>query len=107
MKSWFQRNVNVGHWLIIATIAIGFISSNAIGNFTGDQTTEKVTKMEPEVIANVQHRSDDNIHMPFAEKVKVFVPRTEFEVVQEDVKELKVGQTKIYDLLLERLPKSD
>ena len=82
--AWLKKNVNVGHWLIIGTIVIGFISTNAVGNFSGSQTTKKVEAMEPKVTANVQHAGDANVHMPYAEKVKAFVPRKEFEVVQQD-----------------------
>ena len=102
--AWLKKNVNVGHWLIIGTIVIGFISTNAVGNFSGSQTTKKVEAMEPKVTANVQHAGDANVHMPYAEKVKAFVPRKEFEVVQQDVKDLKTGQKDIYDLLIDRLP---
>ena len=102
--AWLKRNVNVGHWLIIGTLVAGFISTNAIGRFTGGQTAAKVVVMEPKVTANVQHAGDANVHMPYAEKVKAFVPRKEFEVVQQDVKDLKTGQKDIYDLLIDRLP---
>jgi hypothetical protein len=104
MRNWFQKNVNVGHWIIIFTLIAGFIATNAVRVSANESTAQTVQKLEPQVIANDQHRTDENIHMPYAEKVKVFVPRTEFDDVKDDVKELKQGQQDIYNLLVERLP---
>jgi hypothetical protein len=128
MRSWFQKNVNVGHWIIIITIVVGFISTNAVRVYSGDLSAKMVISHDDEIELNtdfreqgfpfteekesqlnaaVSHGQDKNVHMPYSEKVKAFVPRTEFDVVKEDVKGLKDGQTKIYDLLLERLPASE
>ena len=37
----------------------------------------------------IQHPGNIDIHMPYSEKVKVFVPRTEIEAMKSDVSEIK------------------
>jgi len=123
---WLRANLNVGHIIIIVTIVIGFVSTQAVRVYSGEKLSETVEEhgddielnsdfrkqgfpftheKELELATSFQHAINDDVHMPFAEKVKVFVPRTEFEDVKRDVKDLKTGQADIMKLLLERLPK--
>jgi hypothetical protein len=119
--SWLKANLNVGHILILVTLAVGFIGSQAVDAFSGDLLTEAVAEnteeielnsdfrkegfpftheKEVELATSLNHATSDDVHMPMAEKIKVFVPRTEFEDVKSDIKELKEGQKQILEILL-------
>lgn len=37
----------------------------------------------------IHHVMDNEVHMPYSEKVKVFVPRTEIEALLQDIPEIK------------------
>ena len=39
---------------------------------------------------NDLHIEDSNLHMPFEQKVKIFVPRTEIKQMQDDISEIKL-----------------
>ncbi len=98
--SWLKTNISIGQWITIIVLVIGFVSSYAVETYKEEDIQKRVETMEPEVRANSTHRSNLDTHMPYSEKVKSFVPRTEFGVVQEDIREIK-GDIK---LILQRLP---
>ena len=98
--SWLKTNISIGQWATILVLIIGFVSSYAVETYKGEDIQKRVEIMEPEVRANSNHRINLDTHMPYSEKVKAFVSRTEFDVVQDDIREIK-GDIK---LILQRLP---
>ena len=98
--SWLKTNISIGQWITIIVLIMGFVSGYAVEAYKGKSIQKRVEIMEPEVRANSNHRINLDTHMPYSEKVKAFVSRSEFDVVQGDIREIK-GDIK---LILQRLP---
>ena len=128
--NWLKQNLNVGHVIIIALLIAGWVGQAYVSNYKQGIFAQEVLKLSgveigeiglntdyrkqghsfteanaDELVTAYAHAINKDVHMPYSEKVKIFVPRTEFDDVKEDVKELKQGQKDIMKLLLERLPK--
>ena len=99
-KVVFDNRVGIG-----TVVAITLAVSSLIGGYAiyGKTTVENKKTLEvvvPSISLNTNHRLDNDVHMPFQEKVKVFVPRTEFDVVKDDIKEIKAGQKEVLRILI-------
>jgi len=131
--AWLKQNVTVGNWIIIIVLIAGWIGQAYVSDYKRGIFADEIKKLDGVEVGEIELNSDyrkqghsftesddmsleiayshainKDVHMPFAEKVKVFVPRTEFETTVKHLEKVSVKQDKIYDLLIDmssRLPK--
>ena len=79
-KDYLKQNwLTFANFLILLTLAYN----------VGVSATELRKDVDTNKVNLIEHRQDLNVHMPFEEKIKVFVPRTEIEQMQGDISEIK------------------
>jgi len=104
-KLVFDNRIGIGTVVAITIAVASLIGGYAVYGQTTIDNEKAIEELVPAISLNTAHTLIEDIHMPFKEKVEVFVPRTEFDIVKQDVKDLKQGQKDIMAVLLERLPK--
>jgi len=123
---WLRKNITGSTIIILISIAVGAISTNAVKLYSNTLTEKKVAQHTAEIELNSDFRKaghpftateamklekaymvaiDENINMTYEQKIKAFVPRSEFDDMKENVRDIKEGQVAIMKLLLDRLPK--
>ena len=123
--AWMKQNISVGNIIVILILVGGWVSQYALDNYKMGLFAQEIVKLEGVEVGEINlntdyrkqghsftiekeqnlhasylHAISKDTHMPYAEKVKVFVPRTEFDVVKEDIKEIKAD----IKLILQKLP---
>jgi hypothetical protein len=99
-KLVFDNRIGVGTIVAITIAVASLIGGYAVYGKTTMENEEAIKELIPAVSLNTAHTLNTGVHMPFQEKVKAFVPRTEFDVVKDDIKDLKDGQAQIIKILL-------
>lgn len=88
------KRIKAETWIVIVTLIIGFISTNAVRAYKQDDQEVTLERHEEAIVLNSKHRIQ-------AEAQPEFVPRPEFDDVKEDIKEIKEGQKQMMQVLLE------
>jgi len=92
-RSYFKKN-----WLTMANFVIlilifffktGFTSGKEVQTIKGNisQNTESIVENTEDI---KEHEDDETVHMPFKEKIKIFVPRVELDSRLENIEKTLV-----------------
>jgi len=120
--TWFKENITIGNWIVILVMVFGFVTSYAERNmaFSTLETNDSAQDVKIELNSDYRkqghslseeksdkldvahaHSVNNDIHMPYSEKVKVFVPRTEFDITVRQLEKVSIKQDKIYDMVVD------
>ena len=99
-KLVFDNRIGIGTVIAITIAVASLIGGYAVYGQTTMDNEQAIKELIPAVSLNTTHTRNEDIHMPFQERVKVFVPRNEFDIVKDDIKDLKDGQKQIIKILL-------
>lgn len=92
-----------GGLVIFLITAFGFVLEKVTNNAVWkDDVEELMFDSQEQKINSVSHPTDEDVHMKFEEKIKVFVPRTEYMEHIKQFDNFNSKLDKIYEILIER-----
>lgn len=100
-KFVFDNRIGIGTIIALTIATASLIGGYAIYGKTTIENKEILEILVPAVSLNTVHSENTDVHMPYQEKVKEFVPRTEYTKTEKQLEKVSVKQDKIYDLLLD------